>query len=395
MPKRKANRGQDGIYERADSPFYWASYTDGSGRRVRRSTRIALEGGERREAEALLAKWVHEAHQQRMWGKEPEEARQRYTFDEVMLAYLRGHGTRTPMKKRTSAVKPLYNHFSARDMDTITDIDIKQYIRERLGKVKAGTINKEISMLSAACNYCRDELGWEVNNPASRKKLSEPAGRVRWITGSEAEQLINAARNNPRAPWLADFIQLCLYTGLRRGEATSLTWDHVDFTRRLIMLDTGMTKSGRRRAVPLHPMALEALKCRWNWCLEHCPDASWVFCNKQGRRVQDMKKSFATARRDAGLSDFRQHDQRHTLASWMVMSGTELIKVRDMLGHSTVKMTERYSHLHPDALREAVNGLKPAQNGHAGKLISLDAVREKVKGKGNQGVIGAPIRIRT
>jgi len=52
-----------------------------------------------------------------------------------------------------------------------------------------------------------------------------------------------------------------------------------------------------------------------------------------------MKKSFSTARREVGLSDFRQHDQRHTLASWMVISGTELIKVRDMLGHCTVEMT--------------------------------------------------------
>ncbi len=56
-------------------------------------------------------------------------------------------------------------------------------------------------------------------------------------------------------------------------------------------------------------------------------------------RAQDMKKSFSTARREVGLSDFRQHDQRHTLASWMVISGTELIKVRDMLGHCTVEMT--------------------------------------------------------
>ena len=96
-------------------------------------------------------------------------------------------------------------------------------------------------------------------------------------------------------------------------------------------------------------------------------------------RAQDMKKSFSTARRKVGLSDFRQHDQRHTLASWMVISGTELIKVRDMLGHSTVEMTERYSHLHPSALREAVNGLEPAQDGHAGEVIPLSAIRKKAK----------------
>lgn len=376
MPRQK--KLENGLYQRSDSPYWWASYTEGSGKRVRRSTRIRLDA-DRQEAEALLVKWVHEAHQQRMWGKEPEEARQRFTFDEVMLAYLRGHTTRTPMNKRTSALKPLYSHLSGRAMDAITEMDIKHYIRGRLIHVKAATVNKEIGILSAACNYCRDELGWDIQNPASRKKLAEPAGRVRWITGKEAEKLILAARQNPRAPWLADFVQLCLYTGLRRGEATGLTWENVDFTRRLIMLESSMTKSGKRRAVPLHPMALEALENRWAWCQQLCPETSWVFCNRKGRRVQDMKKSFSTARREVGLSDFRQHDQRHTLASWMVMSGTELIKVRDILGHSTVKMTERYSHLHPAALREAVNGLEPAQNGHAGEVIALSAIRKKAK----------------
>lgn len=367
MPRKK----KEGIYKRKDSPYWWASFVDGRGQRVRRSTGVPAGEVTRDEAEALLAKWKMEAHQQRMWGKEPEEAKQRHTFDDVMLAYLRGHQTRTPMNKRASAIKPLYAWFTGRDMATITDMDVKEYARQRLTSVQPGTVNKEVGAFSAACNYCRDELGWSVPNPAAKKKLREPEGRTRWISGEEAERLIDAARQNAKAPWLADFVQLCLYTGMRRSEATGLEWSRVDFGRRLILLESGTTKNGKRRTVPLHPMALEALQGRLRWSREHSPESPWVFCNRKGERIQDMKKSFRSARQAAGIEDFRQHDQRHTLASWMVMSGTELIKVRDMLGQSSVKMAERYSHLHPDALRAAVDNLKPARNSHAGKMAAF------------------------
>jgi len=82
MSKRKHDL--DGIYERSDSAFYWASYTDASGARVRCSTGIrkSIEG--RREAEALLGKWRLEVHRSRQWGEQPS-----HTFEELMLGYLK------------------------------------------------------------------------------------------------------------------------------------------------------------------------------------------------------------------------------------------------------------------------------------------------------------------
>ena len=82
MPKRKQDL--DGIYERPDSPFYWASYIDAGGARVRRSTGIQKSTEQRREAEALLAKWRVEVHRSRHWGEQPSR-----TFEELMLTYLK------------------------------------------------------------------------------------------------------------------------------------------------------------------------------------------------------------------------------------------------------------------------------------------------------------------
>lgn len=355
---------QDGVYERKDSPYWWASYVNGSQKRVRRSTGVRRDvAHSRREAEALLASWKTEAHQELMWGK-PAEA-ERHTFDEVLWAYLKGHKVKTPLTVRMPTARKLLEAFGGRDVAAITELEVRQYVRRRMETVKAATVNKEVGMMSAACNWCQQELGWDIPNPSTRKKKPEPEGRVRWITDAEAQELIEAARKVTRAPWLADYIQLSLFTGMRSGEVVGLTWDRVDLDRRVLLLETGTTKNDRRRSVPLHRMALEALQSRLIWRNHYCPDSPWVFCNKKGHQVKDMKNAFATAKQLAGLEDFRRHDQRHTLASWMVMSGAELVKVRDMLGHSTIKMTERYAHLHPEALREAVDSISASRFGHA------------------------------
>jgi integrase len=91
-----------------------------------------------------------------------------------------------------------------------------------------------------------------------------------------------------------------------------------------------------------------------------------VFANSRGERIGDVKKSFDTACKRAGISDFPMHDMRHTCAAWLVSSGVSLIEVRDLLGHSTIKMTERYAHLAPENLRKAVRTLENrAHSGHS------------------------------
>jgi integrase len=71
----------------------------------------------------------------------------------------------------------------------------------------------------------------------------------------------------------------------------------------------------------------------------------------------DLKRGFAGACRRARITNFRQHDLRHTCASWLVMAGVPLPEVRDLLGHSSIKVTERYAHLAPENLRRAIDSL--------------------------------------
>ena len=75
-----------------------------------------------------------------------------------------------------------------------------------------------------------------------------------------------------------------------------------------------------------------------------------------------MHNSFSTACRKAGIENFRIHDLRHTCAAWLVTAGVPLTEVRDLLGHSTVNMTERYAHLAPENIRAAVKLLEGDQS---------------------------------
>jgi integrase len=130
----------------------------------------------------------------------------------------------------------------------------------------------------------------------------------------------------------------------------------------LIYLEPHHTKTGERRTVPLNGMAKAALLSLARFRATHCPSSPWVFCNRHGERIQDIKKGFATACRRAEITDFHPHDLRHTCAAWLVTAGVPLPEVRDLLGHSTIQMTERYAHLAPENVRAAVNVLDDARH---------------------------------
>ena len=87
------------------------------------------------------------------------------------------------------------------------------------------------------------------------------------------------------------------------------------------------------------------------------PDSPYVFCNANGENYANVRKSFFTALKKSGIIKFRFHDLRHTFASHLVMSGVDLTTVRELLGHKSLEMTLRYSHLSPDHKQRAVANL--------------------------------------
>ena len=357
MPKRKQRkRDQDGIFERPDSPYWWATWTDASGRTVRRSTQVRREDDPRKErAKAIRAQWIVEAAEEKTNGPEPRKAKGP-TFDDLMVAYLDGPSLEKRSHERDMySFKQLAPIFKGRELASLTGADARGYITKRkAGRVSAATVNKELGLFRAAINWARKELEWDVPNPFEGRKLKEPAGRSRWLTQAEAAALVQAAEKVPKAGHLPDFIRIGLYTGMRPGEILGLEWSRVDLSRNLIYLGPTMQKNGKDGSVPLNERAREAIISRARFRASNCPASPWVFCNRDGERIASIKKGFASACRLASLEGVHPHDLRRTFGSWLVQAGVPIQAVSALLRHSDIRITDRvYAHLSPDSLREA------------------------------------------
>ncbi|WP_407702790.1 MULTISPECIES: site-specific integrase [Thiorhodovibrio] len=329
---------------------------DSRGKRIRCSTGTK----ERKEAEALLSQWKTQTYQEREWGREPVR-----TFEDTMVHYLRHVSDRRSLPSIQCFVSALRVAFAGKDMTHLEGSEIMEYVgRRKDAGLANSSINRELEVLSAAINYVRHYLEWKIPNPVEGRMLKEPQGRVRWLRHEEADKLVEAARSS-RSPYLADLIILALNTGMRRNEMLGLRWTQVDLKSSTIHLEAVETKSGKYRSVPLNQTARKALLARARWRAENLPDCPLVFVKKDGKRVYDARKGFLAACAKVGIEDFRFHDLRHTCAAWLVTAGVPLTEVRDLLGHSSVTMTERYAHLAPDRIRYAVTVLDESRSRHA------------------------------
>ena len=140
---------------------------------------------------------------------------------------------------------------------------------------------------------------------------------------------------------------------MRKGEILSLRWDNLDLKHGFILLNQDQTKNSERREIPINNTLKGILQG-----LTRRLDIPYVFYDSiTGKPFQDVKRSFKTALRRAGIGDFRFHDMRHTFASHLVMAGVDLVTVKELLGHKTLTMTLRYAHLAPSHKVKAVDVL--------------------------------------
>lgn len=238
-------------------------------------------------------------------------------------------------------------------LNTIGPLEVRQYLRQRqqAGR-KVATINHELGILGAALTHARRRWGLPIGNPTEAQRLPGQTIRLRYLERHEAEKLLQAAES--KKPILADFVKLALNTGCRKNELMHLRWRNVDLPRGFLIVQPETSKTRKRLILPINQGAKEALQRIQARQLADQVTTEWVFANQAGERLVKFDELFRKALKLAGITDFRIHDLRHTFASWLVSEGVDLIKVRDLLGHSSVTMTERYAHLMPNRLQDAV-----------------------------------------
>lgn len=155
---------------------------------------------------------------------------------------------------------------------------------------------------------------------------------------------------------LTPLVMIAMLTGLRRGELFNLVWQDVDLRAKTLQVKAGGAKSGKNRTVPLNAEGLEVLT-EWKQIAEYDQPGDYVFSNKEGKRFDNVNTAFRNLLKAANITGFRFHDLRHHFASSLVQEGVQLYTVKELLGHSDFQMTQRYAHLAPDNLAEAVRAL--------------------------------------
>ena len=194
--------------------------------------------------------------------------------------------------------------------------------------------------MSTACTFGCNQ-GWLRENPVKRlDPITEPKGRVRFLSDDERDALIAECEKSDE-PRLLAMVVFSISTAARQNEMLMLPWQDVDLEKGTATFTE--TKNGETRTVPVTGFALELLKDRSK--VRRIDKAvDFVFADAKGKPTFP-RRAFLKALKAAEIDDFRWHDLRHTCASYLAQNGASLAVISEVLGHKTLAMVKRYTHL--------------------------------------------------
>ena len=244
--------------------------------------------------------------------------------------------------------------------------DVKPFAIEKIKKnvLDAGKTTRSLQYIFATIRQVwnmakRDGLVFN-DSPTKQVKFSKTDNRrARFLTHAEAKTLLSALQTKDRLTH--DLALLSLHTGLRMGEIANLKWGHIDIDRGIIEIVD--PKGGVGRAAFMTGEIKTMFKD-----MRRLEPNDYIFTKKDGEKLKDTPKEFSKVVTELGLNegiiDTRRkvcfHSCRHTFASWHVSAGTDIYAVKSLMGHSNIAMTERYSHLAPETLKNATRTLEKA-----------------------------------
>jgi len=319
------------------------------------------------------------------WSSEGYSAAIAFNIRAERLRSLR-HGTQIPQKKNgeptfgdiwdrydewiaTAKTRPrddrllytnhLKNRFAEKSLSQIGPLDLE--------KMKTDLTKKGLS--PASVKHClvlvrqmyNKALAWDMwkgENPISKVKMPRLNNRrERFLSKEEAHTLLEELKKSGNQ--LHDIALLSLHTGMRADEVFSLKWGHVNLENEFIHVAD--PKNVRPRKAYMTGSVREMFRNRENG---HPDD--YVFLSTKGEKIKEVSNAFAKVVKrlgfNEGITDRRQkvsfHTLRHTFASWLALRGESILTIKELLGHQTLAMTERYSHLIPDHKRRAVEGIE-------------------------------------
>lgn len=340
MPRRSRGPYLKFLQERTTYYVFWSEH----GVTKRKSTGTA----DSREAEAFLADFIHARRRRGLDGSGPCEPAN-FSVADALELYGEGHAPHTVDPARIGyAISALMAFWGDCTIEQVTKQTCKAYSQSRRRAV--GTVRRELTTLRAAINYSYAEGRLTRVVPVWLPEA--PPGKDRWLTRSEAAALLNAARTQGCRTrlYLPLFIILGLYTGARKEAILSLRWTQVDLQSGMIDFNQPgrhVTKK-RRSRIPIPDRLMTFLRL----ARRRGSDLGYVI-QRDGHRLRDVKRAFATACSASDVYGVTPHTLRHTCGTWMAQQGVPLFEIGGWLGHSHERTSELYAHHSPDHLRRA------------------------------------------
>lgn len=316
-----------------------------------------LSTGKKLKSEALHVLVSQEAERTRPPQVEKPEAQKpsntfRAFIDEFLIYAQANYSPKTKdMYRRT--LERFLAFVGKKPIEAIGSREIDAYKVERLKTISGVSVNLELRTLRAAFYTA---LRWNLilRNPCKGvSQIRVPETEPVYLTEGQFESLLGSIEE----PWLRDLVIFAATTGLRRSEILNLRWEDVQFEDRLIRVrnhGTFRTKTGKNRTLPMSEVVFNLLLDR-----KKKARAELVFTHR-GRPITPERatRSFKKVARKVGLNDrMHFHCLRHTFASWLVQRGASIYEIQKLLGHSSIKVTQIYSHLGSAQLHQTVGRL--------------------------------------
>lgn len=293
----------------------------------------------------LIDKYIEE--------KLPERKKEYKAEFEMQLNWWKSKIGAYLLSEITPSLLSKYKNILSKEVDSRTKPDKKKKYDNKNSeneetkkpKLKSkATVNRYMACLSIVLTKAVKEWEWLDTNPMLRvEKYKEPKGRTRFLSKEEQTNLLNACKNSGNN-LIYILVVLALSTGARYGELLNLKWENVKIndSTRTVTIYLMNTKNGDNRTVFAYGLGYELLKTHSKI---RKINSKYIFARADGKKPYDLRKQWEKALKTSNIENFRFHDLRHTTASNLAMNGASLRDIAEILGHRTLQMVKRYSHL--------------------------------------------------
>lgn len=343
--------------------------------KVKNKKRWIKVGSKKIQAENALREFKKE-HQKNKesFNRHVSKSCKEFIYKEY-LPWCKSIKSKSSYRDTKSSVELFSTFFSSNSLADINIRLIEKFISWRLKQpnrsnhnkltcISARTLNKELVYLKQ-CFTKAIEWSFISDNPFQKiKKLKETTRKIRFFSSEEVNRLLVNADE-----YVKRFLIVGLNTGMRANEILNIRLQDIDLLQNIVHVcnrDDFKTKNRRDRSIPITPQLKDFLSeyietwaepRRKNVVPRQSVQKNFLFCHSNGKKLLSFGKAFNNHLKRNDIKDASIHTMRHTFASHLVMSGVDLRTVQELLGHSSIAVTEKYAHLSNEHKQNSIRNL--------------------------------------